>query len=94
MFKPLSDRVLIKPLDAEKMTKGGLHLPDNAQVKSTKGEVVSVGPGRKTDDGQTIVPDVEVGQKVLYEKYSGTEVKIDDQEYMVVRSGEIIGIID
>jgi len=94
MFRPLSDRVLIKPLDADKMTKGGLHLPDTAQEKSTRGEVVSVGPGRVTDEGQTIRPDVEVGQKVLYERYAGTEIKIDSEEFVVVRGSEIIGVVE
>ena len=94
MFKPLSDRVLIRPLDADKMTGGGLHLPDNAQEKSTKGEVISVGPGRVTDDGNVVKPTVDVGQKVLYEQYAATNVKFSNEEYVVVRCNEIIGVID
>jgi chaperonin GroES len=91
--KPLADRVLIKPLEAGEMKKGGIIIPDTAKEKPQEGEVMEVGPGRVTDDGKMIAMEVKKGDKVLYGKYSGTEVTIDDVEYLVVRESDILAIV-
>jgi chaperonin GroES len=91
--KPLADRVLIKPLEAAEMKKGGIIIPDTAKEKPQEGEVMEVGPGRITDDGKNIAMEVKKGDKVLYGKYSGTEVTIDDVEYLVVRESDILAIV-
>ncbi len=92
-IKPLSDRVVIKPSQAEEKTKGGIILPDTAKEKPVIGEVVAVGQGRKADDGKLIPLDLKVGDKVLYGKYSGTEVTIDGQEYLIMRESDIFAVV-
>ncbi|MDD2220593.1 MAG: co-chaperone GroES [Clostridia bacterium] len=94
-IKPLAERVVVKVLASEEVTKGGIFLPDTAKEKQQKGEVVAVGPGRLTDEGKRIVPEVKVGDVVLYAKYAGNELKIDDTEYIIL-SGErdILAIVD
>jgi chaperonin GroES len=91
--KPLADRVLIKPLEAEEMKKGGIIIPDTAKEKPQEGEVMEVGPGRMTDDGKKIPMEVKKGDKILYGKYSGTEVTIDDVEYLIMREGDVLAVI-
>jgi len=91
--KPLADRVLIKPLEIAEMKKGGIIIPDTAKEKPQEGEVMEVGPGRVTDDGKKIVMEVKKGDKVLYGKYSGTEVTIDDVEYLIMRESDILAIV-
>jgi chaperonin GroES len=91
--KPLADRVLIKPSETEESKKGGIIIPDTAKEKPQRGEVMEVGPGRMTDDGKKIAMEVKKGDKVLYGKYSGTEVTIDDVEYLVVRESDILAIV-
>lgn len=91
--KPLADRVLIRPLEAGESKKGGIIIPDTAKEKPQQGEVMEVGPGRVTDDGKKIAMEVKKGDKVLYGKYSGTEVTIDDVEYLVVRESDILAIV-
>ncbi len=91
--KPLADRVVIKPAQAEEKTKGGIILPDTAKEKPVIGEVVAVGPGKVTEDGKKVVPEVKVGDKVLYGKYSGTEVTIDGSEYLIMREADIFAIM-
>lgn len=91
--KPLSDRIIIKPSPAEEKTKGGIILPDTAKEKPVIGEVVAVGPGRKSDDGKIVPMEVKAGDKVLYGKYSGTEVTIDGQEYLIMRESDIFAIV-
>lgn len=91
--KPLADRVVVKPSPAEEKTKGGIILPDTAKEKPVIGEVVAVGPGKITDDGKKIAPEVKVGDKVLYGKYSGTEVTIDGEEYLIMREADIFAIV-
>jgi chaperonin GroES len=91
--KPLADRVLIKPSEAEEVKKGGIIIPDTAKEKPQQGEVMEVGPGRVTEDGKKIAMEVKKGDKVLYGKYSGTEVTIDDVEYLVVRESDILAIV-
>ncbi len=92
-IKPLADRIVIKPEVAEEKTKGGIILPDTAKEKPVIGTVVAVGPGKKTDDGKIIPMDVKVGDKVLYGKYSGTEVTIDGEEYLIMRESDLFAIV-
>ncbi len=92
-IKPLGDRVVIKPAEAEERTKGGIILPDTAKEKPVVGEVVAVGPGKVADDGKPIIMEVKVGDKVLYGKYSGTEVTIEGDEYLIMREADIFAIV-
>ncbi len=92
-MKPLADRVVIKPTAAEEKTKGGIILPDTAKEKPVMGEVVAVGPGKVSDDGKKISLEVKVGDKVLYGKYSGTEVTVDGDEYLIMREADIFAIV-
>ena len=91
-FRPLHDRVLIKVLDSEEKTTGGIIIPDTAKEKPQEGEVISVGPGAKNDDGKLMSMDVKVGDIVLFGKWSGTEVKIDGKEYSIMKESDIMGI--
>ena len=91
-FKPLHDRVLIEVLDSSEKTAGGIIIPDSAQEKPQEGKVVAVGGGAKTEDGKKIPMDVKVGDKVLFGKWSGTEVKIDGKEYSIMKESDIMGI--
>jgi chaperonin GroES len=93
-LRPLGDRVIVKPLPQEERTKGGVILPDTAKEKPMQGEVVAVGPGRTTDKGDRLPMEVRVGNRVLYGKYAGTEVKIDGEEYLIIRESEIFAIIE
>ena len=92
-MKPLADRVVIKPSPAEEKTKGGIILPDTAKEKPVVGEVVAVGPGKISDDGKKIGMEVKVGDKVLYGKYSGTEVTVEGDEYLIMREADIFAIV-
>lgn len=92
-IKPLADRVVIKPADAEEKVQGGIIIPDTAKEKPQKGEIVAVGPGKISDAGQTIPMTVKKGDKVLYGKYSGTEVTVDNVEYLIVRESDILAVI-
>ena len=91
--KPLADRVIVKPLEAEEKTAGGIIIPDNAKEKPQKGEIVAVGEGKFSDSGQKIEMVLKKGDKVLYGKYSGTEVTIEDQDYLIMREADILAII-
>ena len=91
--KPLADRVVIKPAPAEEKTKGGIILPDTAKEKPVIGEIVAVGPGKVTEDGKKVTMEVKVGDKVLYGKYSGTEVTIDGDDYLIMREADIFAIV-
>lgn len=93
-LKPLGDRVIIKPSPAEEKTKGGLYIPDTGKEKPQHGEIVAVGAGKIADNGTLVAPQVKAGQKVLYGKYSGTEVNIDGQDYLIMREADIFAIID
>jgi chaperonin GroES len=93
-LKPLADRVIVKPKEAEEKTKGGIILPDTAKEKPVEGTIVAAGPGKVADDGKTIKMEVKVGDKVLYGKYSGSEVTIDGEEYLIMRESDIFAIID
>ena len=89
-LQPLADRLVVKPIEAEEKTKAGIYLPDTAKEKPQEGEVVAVGPGRLSDDGKRIAMDVKVGDIVVYARYGGTEIKIDDEEYMILRESDIL----
>jgi chaperonin GroES len=93
MFRPLGDKVLIKPTEAKEVKKGGIIIPDTAKEKPQEGEVIAVGTGKKTDDGKVIALDVKVGNKVLFGKYSGTEVKLNDEVYLIMSQDDILGIV-
>ena len=91
-IKPLGDRVLVKPLDAAEEKVGSIYIPDSAKEKPQEGTVEAVGPGR-TEDGKVIAPEVKVGDRVLYGKYSGTEIKHDGIEMMIIRESDILAVI-
>ena len=91
-LKPLGDRVVVKATEAEEKTRGGIILPDTAKDKPQEGEVVAVGPGRVLDNGTRVTPDVKVGDKVIYSKYGGTEIKVDDVEYLVIRESDLLAV--
>ena len=92
-FRPLHDRVLVQPLDGEEKTAGGIIIPDTAKEKPSEGKVIAVGPGAKTEDGKILPMEVKVGDLVLFGKWSGTEVKIDGVDHLVMREDDILGII-
>lgn len=95
MIRPLGDRVVVKPLPTEERTKGGIVLPDTAKEKPQKGEVVAVGAGRLLESGQRVPIDLKVGEQVLYSKYAGNEVKINDEEYLILRAEmDILGVLE
>jgi chaperonin GroES len=91
--KPLADRVLVRALEAEEKTAGGIIIPDNAKEKPQKGEVIAVGPGKIADNGQKIVMELKKGDKVLYGKYSGTEVTVDGKDYLIMRESDILAVM-
>jgi chaperonin GroES len=91
--KPLADRVVVKPLDESEQMRGGLYIPDTAKEKPSQGEVIAVGPGKLSDEGARLELDVKVGDKVLYGKYSGTEVTLDGEEYLILRESDILAIV-
>ena len=92
-LKPLGDRVIVKPKAPEEKTKGGIILPDTAQEKPMEGEIIAVGNGRIADDGKKISMELKVGDKVLYGKYSGTEVKVNDEELLIMRESDVYAVI-
>lgn len=94
MIRPLGERVVVKPLAGEEVTKGGIVLPDTAKEKPQEGEVIAVGPGRLLDNGTRVTIDLKVGDKVLFSKYAGNEVKLDDVEYLIMRESDILGVIE
>jgi chaperonin GroES len=93
-LRPLQDRILVKRIEEEAKTAGGIFIPDTAKEKPQMGQIVSVGNGKKTDEGKTIPVDVKAGDKVLFGKYSGTEVKVDGEEYLIMREDDILGIVE
>jgi chaperonin GroES len=93
-FKPLRDRVFVKYSTEEEKTSGGLYIPDTAKEKPQKGTVIAVGPGRVTDDGKRQPMDVKVGDIILFDKYSGSKIKMDDEEYLIIREEDILGIVE
>lgn len=93
-IRPLHDRVVVKRMEEERTSAGGIVLPDSATEKPIRGEIVAVGKGKLLDDGSVRALDVKVGDKVLFGKYGGTDVKIDDEEYVVMREDDIMGILE
>ena len=93
MFRPLHDRVVLRRIDAEEKTKGGIIIPDTAKEKPQEGEIVAVGPGGRDETGKLTPLDVKAGDKVLFGKWSGTEVKIDGQELLIMKESDIMGVI-
>lgn len=94
MIRPLGERVVVKALPSEEITKGGIVLPDTAKEKPQEGEVVAVGSGRLLDNGTRVAIDLKVGDIVLFSKYAGNEVKIDNVEYLIMREADILGVIE
>jgi len=92
--KPLHDRILIKRVEEKETMKGGIIIPDTAKEKPQEGEVIAVGGGKKTEEGKVIPLDVKAGDRILFGKYSGTEIKIDDQEFLIIREDEVLGILE
>ena len=93
-IRPLQDRIIVKRLEEETKTKGGIIIPDTAKEKPVEGKIIAVGKGKVADDGKLIPMDVKVGDKVLFSKYGGTEVKIDGEEYLIMREDDILGVIE
>ena len=92
-FTPLHDRVVVRRIEGEEKTKGGLIIPDTAKEKPSEGEVIAVGAGKRLEDGRLIPMDVKVGDKVIYGKWSGTEVKLDGQELLIMKESDIMGVL-
>jgi chaperonin GroES len=93
-FRPLHDRVLVKRVKEEEKTRGGIIIPETAQEKPQEGEVVAVGPGARDEDGEYIKPDVKIGDRILFGKWSGTEVKVDGEELLIMKESDILGVIE
>ena len=93
-LKPLGDRLVVKPIEQDEITAGGIMLPDTAKEKPQKGEILAVGPGARNDSGERVELDVKVGDKVLYAKYAGTEIKLEGEKVLVLRESDILAIIE
>lgn len=92
-IQPLADRVVVQALEETEQMRGGLYIPDTAKEKPQQGTIIAVGPGKLSEEGTRIAPDVKVGQRVLYGKYSGTEVNVDNEEYLILRESDILAVI-
>ena len=92
-IRPLHDRVVIKRIEEDQTMQGGLYIPDSAKEKPQKGEVVAVGKGKRTEDGKVLPLDVQVGDQILFGKYSGSDIKLDGNEYLIMREDEILGVL-
>jgi chaperonin GroES len=93
-FRPLHDRVVVKRIDAEEKSAGGIIIPDTAKEKPSQGEIIAVGPGGRDESGKLVPLDVQVGNRVLFGKWSGTEVKIDGVEYLIMKESDIMGVLE
>jgi chaperonin GroES len=93
-LRPLQDRIIVKRIEEEGKTAGGIFIPETAKEKPQKGEVIAVGKGKKTEDGKVVPVDVKAGDKVLFGKYAGTEIKIDGEEFLIMREDDILGIME
>lgn len=92
-IQPLSDRVVVRPLEEAEQMRGGLYIPDTAKEKPQQGEIIAVGPGRVSDQGERLAPDVKAGDKVLYGKYSGTEVTVDGEQFLILRESDVLAVL-
>ena len=92
-FRPLHDRVVVKRIDQDDKTKGGIIIPDTAKEKPQEGEVIAVGPGARDEDGKYITPDVKTGDRILFGKWSGTEVKIEGEDLLIMKESDILGVL-
>ena len=93
-FRPLHDRILIKRIEEKETVKGGIIIPDSAKEKPQEGEVVAVGNGKKNEDGKVVPLDVKAGDRILFGKYSGSEIKMDDEEYLILKEEEVLGVVE
>jgi chaperonin GroES len=93
-FRPLGDRVLVKRVEEETTTKGGIIIPDTAKEKPQEGEVVAVGPGARNDKGDVVALDVKAGDRILFGKWSGTEVKVDGQDLLIMKESDVLGVVE
>ena len=93
-FRPLHDRILIKRIEEKETAKGGIIIPDTAKEKPQEGEVIAVGNGKMSEDGKVVPLDVKAGDRILFGKYSGTEIKIDDEEYLILKEEEVLGVVE
>ena len=93
-LRPLGDRVVVKAISRETVTKSGIVLPDTAKEKPQEGEILAVGPGKVLDNGKRVTLEVQVGQKILFAKYGGTEVKMEGEEYLILRESDIMGVVE
>lgn len=92
-IRPLNDRILVKRLEGEEKTAGGIIIPDSAKEKPAEGEIVAVGPGKLNDNAERVAMDIAVGDRVLFSKYGGTEVKLDGEDFLIMREDDILGVI-
>ncbi len=93
-IRPLQDRIIVKRLEGEEKTKGGIIIPDSAKEKPMEGKIIAVGKGKLNDNGERVAPDVKAGDTVLFSKYAGTEVKIEGEEHLIMREDDILGVIE
>jgi chaperonin GroES len=93
-IRPLYDRIVVKRIEDKEQMQGGLYIPDTAKEKPQEGEVVAVGKGKRLEDGKVVALDVQVGDRILFGKYSGSDIKLDGEEYMIMREDEVLGILD
>src|SRR5919202_3275035 len=93
-IRPLHDRVVVKRIEESEKMQGGLYIPDSAKEKPQEGEVVAIGKGKRLEDGKLVPLDVQVGDRILFGKYSGSEIKLDGEEYLIMREDEVLGILD
>ena len=93
-FNPLHDRILIKRIEEQETAKGGIIIPDSAKEKQQEGEVIAVGNGKKTEDGKIIPLDVKAGDRILFGKYSGTEIKVDNEDYLILKEEDVLGVVE
>ncbi len=93
-FRPLHDRVIVRRIDSDEKTSGGIIIPDTAKEKPQEGEVVAVGPGNRDEDGKHVALDVKAGDRILFGKWSGTEVKLEGEEYLIMKESDIMGVVE
>ncbi len=93
-FRPLNDRILVKRVEEEEKTKGGIIIPDSAKEKPVEGKVIAVGNGKRLEDGKVLPLDIKPGDKVLFGKYSGTEIKVDGEEHLILREEDVLGVVE